>query len=72
MRYHEDGCNVHPVNYAEGVRTVWILEGTDPQKATRKLHVVRVRLRSMDGIGFRLFGNLENQSAIRSVSGMLR
>lgn len=20
MRYHEDGCNVHPVNYAEGVK----------------------------------------------------
>ena len=32
MRYHEDGCNVHPVNYAEDVRTVWILEGIAPAK----------------------------------------
>ena len=32
MRYHEDGCDVYPLDYAEGVRTVWILEGTDPSK----------------------------------------
>ena len=32
------------------------------QKATRKLRVVRVGLRQMDGIGFRLFGNLTAKS----------
>ncbi|MBE6396085.1 MAG: hypothetical protein E7046_03690 [Lentisphaerae bacterium] len=39
----------------------WILVGT-AANATRKLRVVRLGLRQMDGIGFRLFGNLENQS----------
>ena len=38
-----------------------ILGGT-LRKATRKLRVVRLGLRQMDGIGFRPLHNLENQS----------